>query len=146
VTTPTRRSDPVGHPPAGVLVAVALGGAIGAPLRYGLSQLVPNNADEFPWATFVTNVSGSFVLGVVLIVLVRRFPTSRYARPFLAVGVLGAYTTFSTFAVETDRLVGGGHAGTALAYVGLSLVAGLAGSWLGIGAGHGLTRRMIGSR
>jgi CrcB protein len=146
VTTPTRRCAPAdGHPPGGVLLAVALGGAVGAPLRYGLSQLIHNNADEFPWATLITNVSGSFVLGFVLIVLAGRFPTNRFARPFLAVGLLGAYTTFSTFAVETDRLIEQGHVPTAALYIGLSLIVGLGASWLGIRCGHVGVRRMIGS-
>jgi CrcB protein len=117
-----------------VLAAIALGGALGAPARYGVAQLIHVAPGSFPWATFWTNVSGSFVLGLVASVILRRFPSSRYLRPFAAVGFLGAYTTYSTFAVETDLLVKGGHATIALAYTGLSLVAGLLAVWGGISA------------
>jgi CrcB protein len=64
--------------------------------------------------------------------VLERFPPTRYARPFLATGFLGAYTTYSTFAVETDLLVKDGHAGAAAAYVVASLAAGFAAVWLGI--------------
>ena len=77
-------------------------------------------------------MSGSFVLGILLVLLLERFPPNRYARPFLATGFLGAYTTFSTFSVETDLLVRDGHVGVAVLYVAASLVAGLTAAWLGI--------------
>ena len=112
--------------------AVGAGGALGAPARYGVAQLVHVAAHGFPWATFWTNVSGSFALGVVLALVLQRFPPTRYVRPFLATGFLGAYTTFSTFAVETDVLFKDGHAATALTYVGASLIAGLLAVWLGM--------------
>ncbi len=99
-----------------VLFAIALGGALGAPARYGVAQLVHVAPDSFPWATFWTNVSGSFALGLVLILVLERFPPTRYVRPFLATGFLGAYTTYSTFAVETDLLAKNGHVGIALTY------------------------------
>jgi CrcB protein len=123
-----------------VLAAIAVGGALGAPARYGVAQLVPVDAGGFPWATFWTNVSGCFALGVGLILLLERFPPSRYVRPFLATGFLGAYTTYSTFAVETDLLLKDGHVGTALVYVAASLAAGFTAVWLGIAAA-----RMLGS-
>src|SRR5205085_11955756 len=107
-----------------VIAAVAIGGALGASARYGVTQLITLSPDSFPWATFWTNVSGSFALGVVLALVLERFPPSRYARAFAATGFLGAYTTYSTFAVETDLLVKDGHAGIAVAYVVVSFVAG----------------------
>jgi len=115
-----------------VIAAIALGGALGAPARYGVAQLVHVSPGTFPWATFWTNVSGSFALGVVLILVLERFPPTRYVRPFVATGFLGAYTTYSTFAVETDLLVKDGHAGIAGAYVVASLAAGFAAVWAGI--------------
>lgn len=115
-----------------VLVAVAAGGALGAPARYGLAQLVTVSDGSFPWATFWTNVSGSFALGVLLVVLITRFPPGRYLRPFFATGFLGAFTTFSTFAVETDVLLKDGHAGVAIAYAVGSIPAGLAAAWIGM--------------
>lgn len=106
------------------LAAIALGGALGAPARYGVAQLVHVARDSFPWATFWTNITGSFAIGLVLVLMLERFPPTRYVRPFLATGFLGAYTTYSTFAVETDLLVRNGHAGIGIAYALTSLVAG----------------------
>jgi CrcB protein len=116
----------------GVLAAIAAGGALGAPARYEVAQIIHVAKDTFPWATFWTNVSGSFVLGFSLILLIERFPPSRYLRPFFATGFLGAFTTFSTFAVETDLLVKDGHAAIGVAYALASLVAGFAAVWAGI--------------
>jgi fluoride exporter len=115
-----------------VLAAIALGGALGAPARYGVAQVIHVTTDTFPWATFWTNVSGSLALGLLLALILERFPPSRYVRPFAATGFLGAYTTYSTFAVETDLLIKHGHAGIGLAYAAASLVAGFAAVWAGI--------------
>jgi CrcB protein len=123
---------------APVLAAIALGGAMGAPARYGVAQLVHVAPGTFPWATFWTNVSGSFALGVVLALVLQRFPPTRYLRPFLATGFLGAYTTYSTFAVETDLLVKDGHAAIGVAYVAASLIGGLVAVWAGIVAARSL--------
>jgi CrcB protein len=116
----------------GVLAAIALGGAFGAPARYGVAQLIHAPKDGFPWATFWTNVTGSFALGLVLVLILERFPPTRYLRPFVATGFLGAYTTYSTFAVETDLLIRDGHAAIAIAYALGSLVAGLTAVWAGM--------------
>jgi len=115
-----------------VLAAIALGGALGAPARYGVAQLIHSAPGTFPWATFWTNITGSFALGLFLAVLVERFPPSRYLRPFVATGFLGAYTTYSTFAVETDLLIKDGHAVIGIVYTVVSLLAGFAAVWLGI--------------
>lgn len=124
----TRRAEP------GVLAAIALGAALGAPARYGVAQLIHVAKDSFPWATFWTNISGSFALGLLLALILERFPPSRYLRPFVATGFLGAYTTYSTFAVETDLLIKDGHTAIALAYATTSLVTGFAVVWAGIWA------------
>ena len=76
-------------------------------------------------------MSGAFVLGVLATVLVERFPPTRYVRAFVAVGVLGAYTTFSTLAVETVTLVKDGHAPVGLTYLATSVVVGLMLAYLG---------------
>jgi CrcB protein len=119
-----------------VLGAVAAGGALGASARYGVAQLVHVAPHTFPWATWWTNVTGSAALGVILVVLADRFPPAQYLRTFLATGFLGAYTTYSTFAVETNRLIRDGRAGLAIAYVGASLLGGLAAVGLGMLAGR----------
>jgi CrcB protein len=121
---------------ARTLTAVAVGGALGASARYALAQLVHVPQDTFPWATFWTNVSGSLALGLVLALLLGRFPSSRYARPFVAIGFIGAYTTYSTFAVETDLLIKDGHGAIAVSYVAASLIGGFAAVWVGIAIGR----------
>ncbi len=109
------------------LLAVAAGGALGAPARVGIDRLITAGADHgFPWATFVINVSGSFLLGLVVALVVERLPPTRLVRPFLAAGFCGAFTTFSALAVDVDRRVQTGHAAVGLLYAGTSLVAGLA--------------------
>jgi CrcB protein len=121
-----------------VLGAIALGGALGAPARYGVAQLVHVAPDGFPWATFWTNISGSFALGLILALLLERFPPSRYLRPFVATGFLGAYTTYSTFAVETVLLAKDGRPGLALTYAAVSLMGGFGVAWAGIWAARGV--------
>ncbi len=121
-----------------ILAAIALGGAIGAVARYGLMLALPTRVGRFPWGTFTINVSGSLVLGLLLVLLAERFPPSRYARPFIGTGVIGAYTTFSTYAVETDLLVRNGHPGVAAGYALGSLAAGLIAAWAGVVAGRAL--------
>src|SRR5262249_3453570 len=91
---------------------------------------------HFPWATFWTNMSGSFALGFLLILLLERFPPTRYLRPFLTTGVIGAYTTMSTYMVETAVLIKDGHATTGLLYGLGSLAAGLALAYAGIVIGR----------
>ena len=125
-----------GGVPPDVLAVIAVGGAVGAPARYGLAQLIRVPAGGFSWATFWTNLSGSLVLGFVLVLVIERFPPTRYLRPFLAVGFLGAYTTFSTYAVETDVLVKDGHLATAVVYALGSLVTGFVAAWCGIVLGR----------
>lgn len=114
-----------------VLAAIALGGAFGAPARYGVAQLIHSSAYGFPWATFVTNVSGSFALGLVVALVFDRFPPTRYLRPFVVTGFLGSYTTYSTFAVETDLLFKKGHVANALTYAVASVLMGVLAVWVG---------------
>jgi len=129
---PGRGSARTGRARTSVLIAIALGAALGAPARYGIAQVIHVSAGSFPWATFVTNVTGSFVLGLFMALMLERFPPTLYLRPFVATGFLGAYTTYSTFAVETDLLVKQGHVAVALAYAAASLVAGFSAVWAGI--------------
>ena len=125
-----------------VPLSVAIGGAIGAVLRWELARAVVG--DGFPWATFVANVSGSLVLGVVLVggeVIARSSGAvqwHRLWRPFMATGVLGGFTTFSTFVLELNRI----DAGTALLYLVSSVGLGL-GAFAG---GNALARRVFGVR
>src|SRR4051812_9987772 len=102
---------PGSRPTPAVLAVIAVGGMIGASARYGVARLLPARPGAFPWPTFWTNLSGSLALGVLFVVLIerRRGRHDGYTRPFLTTGILGAYTTFSTFAVEADILARDGH-------------------------------------
>lgn len=138
----TRSPDDHSHPapdrsPA-LLAAIAAGGALGGLCRYAIALAIPPATNGFPWATFWTNVSGSLLLGLVVVLAVRRFPENHWIRPFLATGVLGAYTTFSTLVVEIDLLAGHGYRSTAAFYAAASLVAGYAAAWTGLRLGRGL--------
>jgi CrcB protein len=119
-----------------VLAVIALGGMLGASARYGIVRWLPTSAGGFPWATFLTNVFGSFLLGFLLVLLLERFPSSRLVRPFVATGILGAFTTMSTYEVETALLVKDGHAATAVVYAFGSLAVGIALAYAGIVAGR----------
>jgi CrcB protein len=118
---------------AWVVLAVAVGGALGTIVRYEVARVEPPGAGHFPWATFAVNVIGSFVLGVAATALVEAWPPARFLRPFVAVGFCGGLTTFSTWMVESVLLVRDDHAGLATLYLAVSLVAGfvavVAGAW-----------------
>ena len=119
-----------------MLAVIAVGGMLGASGRYGVAQWIPTQPGRFPWATFWTNISGSFLLGVLLVLLVERLPPTRLLRPFLTTGILGALTTMSTYEVETALLIRNGHPATALVYGVGSLVAGLVLAYTGMRAGR----------
>ena len=112
-------------------VVIAAGGAVGASLRYGLGRAFPVDAGGFPTTTLAVNVVGSFVLGLVLVLLVERLRPIRHLRSFVAIGLLGAFTTYSTFAVESVTLLDDGHVGAAVGYVVASVVLGLAAAVVG---------------
>jgi CrcB protein len=119
-------------------LAVAAGGALGAVLRYYLGgTALGRAAAPFPTATFVINVTGSFVLGLFLTLATERVHVSPHLRLAIAVGFVGAYTTFSTFEYETAKLIEDGDVTRALLNVVLSFVAGLLAVWLGIFAARG---------
>jgi len=100
-----------------VIVGVALGGALGASARYGLDRLIERSSSAvFPVSTFVINVSGCFVIGVVSAALVDRHHLPAWIRIGLVVGVVGGYTTFSTFAQEALDLGEIHHVLVAAAY------------------------------
>ena len=120
------------------LLLVALGGAIGASARYLVGAFVANRfGPDFPWGTFIVNVSGSFLIGVILS-LVGGGLLPAGARPFLAVGVMGGYTTFSTYSHETLQLMQGGEFGAATFNILGQVVAGLAAVYLGVVLGRAL--------
>lgn len=115
-----------------VLGSIAVGGALGALGRYGLAVAWPHTTGQFPWATFVTNVSGCFLIGVLMVVITEVWSAHRLIRPFLGVGVLGGYTTFSTYSGDIQQLVTAGAARVGLLYLAGTVVAALAAVYLGI--------------
>jgi len=123
------------------LAAIAVGGALGGAARYGMERALPTAPDAFPWATFAGNVSGSLALAVLLVFVLEIWPPTRYVRPFAAIGFLGAYTTFSTWMVETDELVAHHRPGLAAGYLAASLGAGLAAVSLGLVVGRAVLAR-----
>jgi CrcB protein len=121
---------------ADVLAVISAGGALGSLGRWVVEQLVPWSGTTFPWATFTVNVSGAFALGVLMLFVVEVWPPHRYVRPFVGVGVLGGWTTFSTYVLEARDLLAADRPATALTYVGGSLLVGLVAVWLGLAAGQ----------
>jgi CrcB protein len=114
------------------IVAVALGGAVGALLRYALRELLPSVTEgRVPLATIAANVTGSFLLGFLAITLLQRASVPAELRIGITVGLLGAFTTFSTFSLETVDLIEGGDWPFALLNVTLSVGAALLAVWAG---------------
>lgn len=117
-------------------VYVGLAGAVGALVRYGLGLLIGLIwTDPFPVATLVINVAGSFLLGWMTHFLFRTGKLSPQIVTVIGTGMVGSFTTFSTFSVETIQLMDDGYAGLALVYVALSVTLGLFSSWLGYRVG-----------
>lgn len=131
----SRRTDPR------ALLAVALGGCIGGPLRYAAGEAFPDRPGEFPWTTFAVNVSGAALLGALLAVVLGGAWTRPYVREFFGVGVLGSFTTFSTWMLQTHGLLDDGHSALAAVYVGASVVVGLVAGLAGIVLGRSLMER-----
>lgn len=127
--------------PLDVLVVIAIGGILGAAGRYAIAEAIPGGVDEFPTATFVTNVVGSFLLGLVVVLTIELLPPGRYLRPFLTTGALGAFTTFSTFAVENVLLIDDDRLLLAVTYVVTTIVVGLAAAWAGVAVARSVVAR-----
>jgi fluoride exporter len=136
---PEQRGE-LARAPLAVLGAISSGGVLGALARYGLTLIWPHRPGQFPWATFVTNVSGCLLIGVLMVLVTEVWATHHLVRPFLGVGVLGGYTTFSTYAVEVQQLVNAGAARTGLFYLVGTLAAALPAVWAGLALARMATR------
>jgi CrcB protein len=122
-----------------IVVAVAVGGAAGASARYVLDRWIESRSFAvFPWSTFTINVTGCFLIGFVVAALVDRHHVPAWLRVGLSVGVLGGYTTFSTYAQETLGLAEAHDPGIAAAYALGSLAIGVAAVYAGTLIGHRL--------
>lgn len=136
-----QRAETAGHRLWQVLSVISAGGAAGAAARYGAERLWPTADGAFPWTTFVVNVVGCGLIGVLMVLVAEGGRSSAHPllRPFLGVGVLGGFTTFSTYTLDFLRLVRHGQAPAALGYAAVTLVGALAAVWLAAT----LTRRAV---
>lgn len=124
-----------------VVSAVALGGAIGASARYGISLLLPAAPTAFPISTLLINAVGCVVIGIFMALVAEGWSPHRLVRPFCCTGVLGGFTTFSTFTVDIQRLLDAGQLLTGLAYLSMTLLTALAGVWAAAAATRWAVRR-----
>lgn len=114
------------------LAAVWLGAMLGATGRYLIERTWPAGLDGFPWSTFLINLSGSLALPFVVVAAVELWPARWLLRPALGTGVLGGFTTFSTFAVEQRRLFGDGAWQTGVVYLASTFALCTLAAWLGL--------------
>ncbi|MEX2503159.1 MAG: CrcB family protein [Trueperaceae bacterium] len=123
------------------MAAVAIGGAIGGGARYGVGRLLAESSAASPWTTFAVNVLGTLLLGWFLAWSVRRRRERGHAAshriPLVATGVLGSFTTFSTFVLDATELASAGHVVASVAYAGGSVALGLAAAAVGLRIGGG---------
>ncbi|WP_243708833.1 CrcB family protein [Actinomadura sp. GC306] len=113
------------------LAAVSVGGVLGSLARYQITVAFPHRPDAFGWATWSINVSGCLLIGVLMVAITEVRRAHRLVRPFLGVGVLGGFTTFSTHVIEAQRAMDAGAAGTGMLYLAATLAGGLAAVYTG---------------
>ncbi|MFL5822979.1 MAG: fluoride efflux transporter CrcB [Solirubrobacteraceae bacterium] len=119
------------------LAAIFVGGSAGAIARAELITALPFHVGSWPWATFLVNLVGAFLLGYFTTRLQERLPVSAYRRPLLGTGLCGALTTFSTMQVELLRMFDAGHLGLATGYTVASVLSG----FLAVAVSTNLVRR-----
>ncbi len=123
----------------GILIAVALGGALGSLLRYFVASAIQTPASAgFPWGIFVVNISGGFLMGVIVELSALKLNLAPELRTFLTVGILGGYTTFSTFSLDSVLLLQRGAYASAAAYIVGSTVLSIAALFAGLYLVRGL--------
>jgi CrcB protein len=123
-----------------IYVLASVGGALGALARWAVGRGLPHSAGSWPWSTLLVNLTGCLLLGALFAVLAARVPEPSWVRPFVGVGVLGGYTTYSTFAVEIVDLTRTGAVVAAVGYLLLSVVGGV----LAVALGAVAARRLVG--
>jgi fluoride exporter len=101
----------------------------------------PPATDGFPWDIFAINLSGAFALALLLVLVLEVFPPTRYVRPALGTGFIGAFTTFSSLATAADHLLAHGHPMLAIAYTLGSLFGGLVAATLGLASGRAISAK-----
>ena len=121
-----------------MLMAIAAGGALGAVGRHFVITRIGGCAEEFPWATLIVNLIGSFALGVLIELITVRWTPTPEVRAFMIVGLMGAFTTFSSVSMDTYFLLERGKIAVSVTYAGSSILLCTA----GFGAGLMLLRRI----
>lgn len=121
---------------------IAVGGALGSLARWAVAQAAPHRADQFAWSTLAVNVLGSLLLGLLMAAVLTIWSHTRFVRPFLGVGVLGGFTTFSTYVLDERGLLAAGHPLPALLYAGATVALGLLAVLAGLGTGRVLIARL----
>jgi CrcB protein len=120
----------------GTLLAIFVGGSLGVLARYQLDAHHPIAQGHFPWPTLVINLSGSLAIGLLVPLTEHVAPRARLARPFVVVGFLGGWTTYSTLAVDSTLLIKDGDVATLIVYLAATVIGGLtlvvAGNALGL--------------
>jgi len=116
----------------GIVTAVALGGAIGSVARYFVSTIQSPAWTGFPYGIFIVNVSGGFIMGVLTELMALKFSVSPEVRAFLTTGIMGGYTTFSTFSLESALLIQRQAYVTATGYVVGSALLSIAALFFGL--------------
>jgi fluoride exporter len=129
----TRSEDPQREPappplglPLTVILVIAVGGALGTVARFVLDTAFVEGPGHFPTVTLIVNLSGSLAIGLLIPFVETLAPRQPLLRPFLVVGILGGWTTYSALAVGSITLLQGGHVGSSLLYLALTLVGGTA--------------------
>ena len=121
------------------LVAVGLGGMLGSILRYISVRTIDSYLQRnFFFGTLTVNILGSFILGTLVGVALKRVDLSEHTRLFIGVGFCGGFTTFSAFALENVNLINGKHLGTMVLYISVSIIAGMLATFAGIWMGRSL--------
>lgn len=122
------------------IVMIALGAALGANLRYWFSLWAAERlGTAFPYGTLIINILGSFMIGIVLVLVVTRMPISEPVRLLIVTGLLGGFTTFSSFSYEAYALIVAGSWGAAGLYLVGSVALGMVGVFLGAGLARLIT-------
>jgi len=132
--------------PRSALAAVAAGGVLGAEARYGLTLALPGHAGRFPWSTLLINLTGSLLIGVLMAWLGRQAAPHPLLRLFLGVGILGGYTTYSTFAVDVQQLLQAHRPLPALGYLTATVLGCAAAVWLATAVSSAAAGRPVADR
>jgi len=134
----SQQHELAGHP-AVILGAISAGGTLGALARYGIAVAVPHSSRGFPIGTLIINVAGALLIGALMALLGHLRHPHPLIRPFFGVGILGGFTTFSTYVVDAQQLFVGSEAGVALLYLASTLLLGVA----AVAVGAVLTRLVL---